>query len=97
MTLQFLNRSPLEHEFLAGQGKQAMGGYETDLFKDVEVTATGGVERGSHSGAFEFKVAPHMGTVDVTFVVPDRPGTYEIGCLIPGHDESGMKGILKIG
>lgn len=97
VTLQFLNRSPLEHEFMAGQGKQAMGGYETDFFKDVEVTAKGGkVERGGHSGAFELEVAPHMGTAELTFVVPDRPGTYEIGCFIPGHYEAGMKGILKV-
>lgn len=97
VTLQFDNRSPLEHEFMAGQRPEAMGGYATDLFKDVDVQAKGGTtERGGHSGAFELRVAPHMGRAELTFVVPDRKGTYEIGCFLPGHYEAGMKGTITV-
>lgn len=37
MTLRFVNQSPLEHEFMAGRGPEAMGGYEEDFFKGVNV------------------------------------------------------------
>jgi plastocyanin len=65
--------------------------------KDVDVQAKGGAtERGGHSGAFELKVEPHMGRAELTFVVPDRKGTYEIGCFLPGHYEAGMKGTITV-
>lgn len=35
-------------------------------------------------------------TVEVTFVVPSRPGTYEFICTFPGHYRLGMKGTLTV-
>ena len=35
-------------------------------------------------------------TVEVTFKVPDRPGTYEFICTFPGHYALGMKGTLTV-
>jgi azurin len=35
-------------------------------------------------------------TVEVTFTVPDRPGTYAFICTFPGHFNLGMKGELVV-
>jgi azurin len=35
-------------------------------------------------------------TVDVTFVVPSRPGTYPFICTFAGHYQAGMKGTLVV-
>ena len=35
-------------------------------------------------------------TVQVTFKVPEKPGTYEFICTFPGHFQSGMKGTLVV-
>lgn len=35
-------------------------------------------------------------TVEVTFKVPTRPGTYEFICTFPGHLTLGMKGTLTV-
>lgn len=97
VTLQLENMSPIEHEFMAGRDPMTMGGYTTDLFKGIDVQAKGGTtEHGGHSGGFELKVPPHMGRAELTFVVPDRKGSYEIGCFLPGHYEAGMKATLNI-
>lgn len=97
VTLRFVNRSPLEHEFMAGRMPDAMGGYAEDFFKGVDVdTRSGTAERSGMGGAFELKVAPHMGTGEISFVVPGTKGSYEIGCFVPGHYEAGMKGTLVV-
>ena len=35
-------------------------------------------------------------TVEITFTVPARPGTYEFICTFPGHYALGMKGTLTV-
>ncbi|MDX1639554.1 MAG: plastocyanin/azurin family copper-binding protein [Balneolaceae bacterium] len=35
-------------------------------------------------------------TVEVTFTVPETPGTYEYICTFPGHYAGGMKGTLVV-
>lgn len=35
-------------------------------------------------------------TVRASFVAPDEPGEYTIGCYLPGHFENGMKGTLVV-
>jgi azurin len=35
-------------------------------------------------------------SVEVTFVAPTEPGTYEYVCTFPGHYASGMKGTLVV-
>lgn len=97
VTLRFVNRSPLEHEFMAGRGPEPMGGYAEDFFKGVDVdTRSGKAERSGHGGAFELEVAPHMGTGEISFVVPGTKGSYEFGCFVPGHYQAGMKGTLVV-
>lgn len=96
VTLRFVNMSPLPHEFMAGRKAHAGGGYEEDLFRGVDVDVRAGEGSRGHGDAFELEVAAHMGTGAISFVVPDRPGTYEIGCFEPGHYEAGMKGELVI-
>jgi azurin len=35
-------------------------------------------------------------TVEVTFTVPQEPGSYQYICSFPGHYASGMKGMLTV-
>lgn len=35
-------------------------------------------------------------TVEVTFTVPEKPGTYEYICTFPGHYSAGMKGTITV-
>lgn len=35
-------------------------------------------------------------TARASFVAPDEPGEYEVGCYLPGHYENGMKGTLVV-
>lgn len=51
---------------------------------------------------FEDQIVAYTGlagggeTVEVTFTVPEKPGTYEYICSFPGHFSSGMKGTLTV-
>ncbi|MBI4307948.1 MAG: hypothetical protein HY684_04000 [Chloroflexi bacterium] len=63
-----------------------------DFFDGVSVS------RSIKYGSFETTRATEVtlypgGTASLVFTVPaDRTGEWEIGCLIPGHYESGMRG-----
>lgn len=47
--------------------------------------------------AVDFHVHAEPGeTVRASFVAPDEPGEYEVGCYLPGHYEQGMKGTLVV-
>lgn len=96
VTLRLMNRTTVEHEFMAGRRPNpGEGGYAEDLFKGVEVAASGGKAERGHGGGFEFEVEPGK-TGELTFTAPDRKGTYEIGCFVPGHYQAGMKGKLVV-
>lgn len=96
VTLRLMNRATVEHEFMAGrQPNPGEGGYAEDLFKGVEVAASGGKAERGHGGGFELEVERGK-TAELTFTAPDRKGTYEIGCFVPGHYQAGMKGKLVV-
>jgi uncharacterized cupredoxin-like copper-binding protein len=43
---------------------------------------------------YELEIRP--GAVAEWVFIPQRPGTYELRCRIPGHTEAGMKGEITI-
>lgn len=100
VTLRLVNRGAVEHEFMAGREvDEAEGGYHEDLFHDLKPVVSGAAMAmepiGHEHEGFGVRVAPGR-TAEITFVVPDEPGVYEIGCFVPGHYEAGMKATLVI-
>lgn len=99
VTLVFHNRGVVEHEFMAGRQGTGGRGYAEDLFSSVEheIMPSPASDHGMGHDAAKVgvRVAPAK-TASLTFVVPDRPGTYEFGCFVAGHYEAGMKGALQI-
>lgn len=95
VTLKLLNPTTVEHDFAAGRQAQVNeNGYREDFFKDVKLEVADGkilTDRASTG----VRVEPGK-TATVRFTVPERKGTYEIGCFVPGHYVSGMKGTLVI-
>ncbi|MEK7861031.1 MAG: hypothetical protein AAB284_06730 [Chloroflexota bacterium] len=96
VALKLVNRGSVVHELMAGTGAiQHDGGYTDDLFAGVDMTIRGDVGPAHSHGAFGVNVKA-KGTVTLTFTVPDRTGTYEIGCFEPGHYLAGMVGKIVI-
>lgn len=78
------NPSPIKHYFSAPDFAAAV------WTKKVQV---GGVEV---KGAIrELELKPQAEADWVVF--PQRPGTYELRCTIPGHTEAGMVGTIEVG
>lgn len=96
VTIEMPNRGAVDHEIMAGKGEiRHEGGYTEDLFAGVDVTLRGN-EKPDHShGGFMVLVGKGK-TARMTFVVPSRPGTYEMGCFQPGHYLAGMVGRIVI-
>lgn len=95
VTLKITNKGAVEHELAAGRQAQATeGGFKEDFFKGVQLKLTGLSPISGHEGS-GVKVDPGK-SGEVTFTVPDKKGSYEIGCFIPGHYVSGMKGTLVV-
>ncbi len=95
VTLKLMNRTDVEHEFTAGrQAQAATGGFKDDFFAGVKLDTVGASPIVGHDGA-GVKVDPRS-TAEVTFTVPDKKGSYEIGCFVPGHYVSGVKGTLVV-
>jgi uncharacterized cupredoxin-like copper-binding protein len=96
VTLEIANRGTLYHELMAGRGEiLPHGGYAEDLFGGVETRMTGNDPAVHSHGGFGILVAKGT-TARLTFVVPDRPGTYEMGCFEAGHYLAGMVGRILI-
>lgn len=98
VTLVFKNTGTVEHEFMAGRNGTGGKGFADDLFKDVEheiVPAPASDHGMGHAEAVGVRVLAGR-TATMTFIVPDRPGTYEFGCFVAGHYEAGMKGTFTI-
>lgn len=96
VTLKLVNTDVVEHEFMAGrQANATEGGFAEDLFKDVQLDIKGGkASAHGHSGS---GVLVDVGkTAEISFTVPSKKGTYEIGCFVPGHYVAGMKGTLVV-
>lgn len=95
-TLRLNNPSTVEHDFYVGQQPDpAAARYAVDLLKDVEVQSSGKARVMRGGGVFRVLVQP-LGSAEITFTVPDRKGTYEIGCFLPGHYQGGMKATLVV-
>lgn len=96
VTLKLVNSDVVEHELLAGRQANATdGGYREDLFKDVRLEIKGG-KASSHGLPGNGVLVEAGKTAEVSFTVPDKKGTYEIGCFVPGHYVAGMKGTLVV-
>lgn len=96
VTLELVNRGTIFHELMAGRGEiLSHGGYAEDLFSDVETRLSGNDPAAHSHGGFGILVAKET-TARLTFVVPDRPGTYEMGCFEAGHYLAGMVGRIVI-
>lgn len=96
VTLELANRGTIFHELMAGRGEiLPHGGYAEDLFGGVETRMTGNDPAVHSHGGFGILVAKGT-TARLTFVVPDRPGTYEMGCFEAGHYLAGMVGRIVI-
>jgi uncharacterized cupredoxin-like copper-binding protein len=96
VTLELANRGTLYHELMAGRGEiLPHGGYADDLFGGVETRMSGNDPAVHSHGGFGILVAKGT-TARLTFVVPDRPGTYEMGCFEAGHYLAGMVGRIEI-
>lgn len=105
--IEFINEGAIEHEVVIGRqlkleaGKPA--GYEEDFFEwgalPVETSGEGfrvGSPEEIEEEGWHVEIEPG-GKVLVSFTVPaDRTGEWEVGCLIPGHYEAGMKGTLIV-
>ena len=96
VTLELANRGAVFHELMAGRGEiLSHGGYAEDLFGGVDVRMSGNDPAAHSHGGFGVLVAA-VTTARLTFVVPDRPGTYEMGCFEAGHYLAGMVGRIVI-
>lgn len=96
VTLELANRGTIFHELMAGRGEiLPHGGYAEDLFSGTETRMIGNDPAAHSHGGFGILVAKGT-TARLTFVVPDRPGTYEMGCFEAGHYLAGMIGRIVI-
>ena len=96
VTLQLANKGTMPHEIMAGRGEiQHSGGYADDVFEGVDIAITGEL-RPDHSHGGVMVLVDARRTARATFIVPDCPGVYEMGCFEPGHYLSGMVGRIVI-
>jgi len=81
VTLKLENDDPIEHEWIVGAA-------------DVHEVHRHGTEAYHEGRATEVTVPPFSSkTTTITY---DRPGDYEFICHLPGHEEYGMKGVLRV-
>lgn len=103
--ISFINKGKVTHEFmLYGMPKDRssmMGGEmghewveQTNYFKGLKATTTGGKEKRKAGALFELRIAAGK-TATVTFT-PVKKGTFEFGCMIADHYESGQRGVLVV-
>ena len=98
LTLSFKNTGTTEHEFMAGRFGADNMGFAQDFFAGLKYqVAPPASLHGKRHGTAQGGVWVSPGqTATISFVVPDRPGTYEFGCFATGHYKAGMKGSLTI-
>jgi len=111
VTLVFVNKGVVEHEFMVGR-RAVNGDFEVDLLANVNVEM-GSEDMADHD---DTGAAPHdhpgMDVQDdhgtmvltgpgmrgrMTFVLPgDLRGEWEMACFIPGHYDGGMHGTVIV-
>lgn len=103
--ITIVNRGKVTHEFmLYGMPKNPasmMGGKmghewveETNYFKGIEATVTGAKVTREHGALFEIRI-PAGKSAALRFT-PTKKGTFEFGCMIADHYESGQRGTLIV-
>ena len=98
VTLAFTNAGTADHEFMAGRFGADNMGFAQDFFAGLKYqvappASLHGKRHGTAQGGVWMKPGE---TASITFVVPDRAGTYEFGCFATGHFAAGMKGSLTV-
>lgn len=99
--LTLANRGTVKHEMLVGRDVERTDGvprgYRDSFFGETRVLFTGEKFDWEYEGdLLEMEVMPG-GEVTLEFVVPDgKKGVWEMGCLVPGHYEAGMRGELVV-
>lgn len=63
---------------------------------NIVLVNEGVVEHELQAEGFDFHVHAQPGETVVGGFVPDSTGTFEFGCLIPGHYEAGMVGEIEV-
>ena len=111
VTLVFVNKGVVEHEFMVGR-RAVNGDFEVDLLANVNVEM-GSEDMADHD---DTGAAPHdhpgMDVQDdhgtmvltgpgmrgrMTFVLPgDLRAEWEMACFIPGHYDGGMHGVVVV-
>lgn len=99
--IQLVNEGAVPHALLVGRELDRLTWgpgerLEQDFFVGVEV------RRAITYGSFDITRGTELtlypgGSADLLFNVPaDQVGEWELGCLLPGHYESGMRGSLIV-
>jgi uncharacterized cupredoxin-like copper-binding protein len=81
VTFTLDNQDPIEHEWIVG----------TDEVHERHRTGTE-----PHHGAIPTEVTVAAFTTKMTTVTFEQPGTYRFICHLPGHEEYGMKGTIRV-
>lgn len=100
--LKLSNTGRVTHEFMVyAHPKSGMSMEDLEkwaearsYFKDLELTVEGGGIKVVGEGIFEVEIEAGK-TAEIRFT-PKKPGTFELGCHLPGHYEAGMKGTLVV-
>ncbi|MDQ7842276.1 MAG: cupredoxin domain-containing protein [Armatimonadota bacterium] len=100
--ITLLNKGKVKHEFMvydtpAGkmdESEMHAWAEEHSYFKGVEVEVEGGGIAVEGEEIFEVEVGPGR-SAELTFT-PRRTGTFEMGCMVEGHYEQGMKGVVVV-
>ena len=95
VTLKFTNVGSVEHEFMAGRAPVPSHGYSEDWLKRAVPALANHTHPGEEHFGEGIRVSADWGH-QVTLVVPEEKGSYEFGCFIAGHYESGMKGSIIV-
>jgi uncharacterized cupredoxin-like copper-binding protein len=81
ITITLSNTDPIDHEWLVGDA----------AFHERHRTGTE-----QHHGARPTEVSIPAGATVTTTVVFDQPGDYLYICHLPGHEQYGMVGVLRV-
>jgi uncharacterized cupredoxin-like copper-binding protein len=100
--ITIVNKGKVTHEFMLHARPKSGGtpkhewAEENSYFRGLQVAVEGsGVEVRRH-GANIYEINVSAGKTAVVKFTPTKRGTFEYACLIQGHYEQGMRGLLTI-
>ena len=88
------NKGKLPHELVIGTQLEVET-HAKDMAKDMTNAAGNPKANHHHQHSNAISVAP--GQTKETIWIFDKAGTFTIGCLIGGHFEAGMRGLIEVG